>query len=174
MSENITISKKLIIIITSSLIAIILGFIGLNALFNSEFYYNKTSKIATWFDRDDKRIVWLHSHYYPKESLLKVKLDITGLDKRLLDYVKNFKDDAGVITVIFVDKHGYKVESHQITIKDLIPINNTSDSQHETEFSVKINNAEMKRIKNIEYNHTHLFDWSYEDMQKDYKKYFNL
>ena len=76
MSDNIIISKKLLITIISSTLAIILAFIGFNILINSEFYYNKTSKISVDFFRDEVRVCWFHSHYYPKDSILKAKLSI--------------------------------------------------------------------------------------------------
>lgn len=49
MSDNITISKKLLITIISSILAIILVLIGINILINSEFYYNKLQKLIQNF-----------------------------------------------------------------------------------------------------------------------------
>ena len=171
MSDNITISKKLLITIISSILAIIFVFIGLNILINSEFYYNKTSKIDTKFFRDEVRVCWFHSHYYPKDSILKAKLSIENLDDDLIKYAKSFYGNAPIIDIIFIDKNGYKVTNKVITVGEL---NERCISYHPLiEFPLKISNNEMKNIKDIEFSHTLLFTSTLEDFKKDFNTYFN-
>lgn len=169
MSDNIIISKKLLITIISSIFAIILAFIGLNILINSEFYYNKTSKIDTKFFRDEVRVCWFHSHYYPKDSVLKAKLSIENLDDDLIKYAKSFYGNAPIIDIAFIDKNGYKVTNKVITVGELIK----QDYKYEVEFPLKISNNEMKNIKDIEFSHTLLFTSTLEDFKKDFNTYFN-
>ena len=169
MSDNIIISKKLLITIISSILAIILAFIGLNILINSEFYYNKTSKIDTKFFRDEVRVCWFHSHYYPKDSVLKAKLSIENLDDDLIKYAKSFYGNAPIIDIVFIDKNGYKVTNKVITVGELIK----QDYKYEVEFPLKISNNEMKNIKDIEFSHTLLFTSTLEDFKKDFNTYFN-
>lgn len=169
MADSITISKKILLITISSIFAIVLGFIGLRLLLNSEFYYNKTSKISVAFFRDETRVCWFHSHYYPKNSTLKAKLSIEYLDDNLISYVKSIYSNAPIIDIVLKDKNDYKVTNKVITVGELIK----QDYKYEVEFSIKLSNSEMKNIKNIEFYHTKLFTSSLEDFKKDFTSLYN-
>lgn len=171
MSDNITISKKLLITIISSILAIIFAFIGLNILINSEFYYNKTSKIKFWSDWNNNHSVEIRSHYYPKENLLNVKVTLIGVDRNLISYIKSFNNEVGIVNIIFVDKNNYKIANKEIKIKDLT--DNENGDYYDSEFSLKITNNEMKRLKNIEYTYTHLYDKTLDDFKRDFTSFFN-
>lgn len=171
MKDNIIIPKKILLISISCILAIALGFIGLSVFLNSEFYYNKTSKIKFWSDWNNYHSVEVRSHYYPKENLLNVKVTLIGVDRNLISYVKNFNDEVGIINIIFIDKNNYKIANKEIKIKDLT--DNENGKYYDAEFSLKITNNEMKRLKNIEYTYTHLYDKTLDDFKKDFTSFYN-
>lgn len=89
MKDNIIIPKKILLISISCVLAIISGFIGLRLFLNSEFYYNKTSKIGTKTYSNGKTVQYNKKgqveYTYKKDSTGKItKYSKTG--KKLETY----------------------------------------------------------------------------------------
>lgn len=135
--------KELIIKIVLSIFFVILCILGIIAFLNSEFYYNKILKISNWNDRVKNTTIELKSHYYPKEEILKAKVIFTGLDKKLIQFGKEYAGDTMIMKIIFVDKHDFQIMNKEILLSDLIE--GSSDKSYNTDFVLKINKGNIKK-----------------------------